>query len=99
MRATEEMIVSKGGSNQFCPEGSCVTHNFNDPSTNTQCVYELEVSMPFEDLNITVGEPVGFDLEITDDDDGELREGSSGFIGFIDESDTDPSTFGTIILR
>ena len=99
VRSTQEMIVSKGGNNPFCPQGSCVFHRFVDPSSNTQCVYELNVSVPFEDLNITLGEAVGFDLEITDDDDGQLREGSSGFVGFIDDSSIDPSTFGTIILR
>ena len=99
VRSTQEMIVSKGSTNPFCTNGDCVFHDFNDPSSNTQCVYELNVSIPFEDLNITVGEAVGFDLEITDDDDGDLREGSSGFIGFIDDSSTDPSTFGKIILR
>ncbi len=99
VRSTQEMIVSKGGNNPFCPQGSCVFYQFVDPSSNTQCLYELNVSIPFEDLNITMGEAVGFDLEITDDDDGDLREGSSGFVGFIDDSSTDPSTFGTIILR
>ena len=99
VRSTQEMIVSKGGNNPFCPDGNCVFHQFVDPANNTQCLYELNISAPFEDLNITLGEAAGFDLEITDDDDGGLREGSSGFIGFSDDSSTDPSTFGTIILR
>ncbi len=99
LRSTGEKIVSKGGNNQFCPNGDCVTHDFNDPSRSSQCIYELEVTMPLADLNITPGTDVGFDLEITDDDDGGLREGSSGFIGFDDQSDLDPSTFGKITLR
>ena len=99
VRSTQELIVSKGESNTYCPDGSCVFHQFVDPSSSTQCVYELNVSIPFEDLNITLGEAAGFDLEITDDDDGGLREGSSGFVGFMDDSSTSPGTFGTIILR
>ena len=99
VRSTQELIVSKGGNNPFCPDGSCVFHEFVDPANNTQCVYELNVSIPFEELNITLGEAAGFDLEITDDDDGGLREGSSGFVGFMDDSSTSPATFGTIILR
>ncbi len=99
IRATGEKIVSKGANNQFCPQGDCVTHSFNDPSLNSQCIYELNVTMPLADLNIAPGIDVGFDLEITDDDDGGLREGSSGFIGFDDNSDLDPSTFGKVILR
>ena len=99
VRSTQEMIVAKGGSNQFCPDGSCIFHNFTDPSANSLCLYELAVSMPIDELNITVGEPVGFDLEITDDDNGDERDSTSGFIGFEDRSDLDPSTFGKIILR
>ena len=48
---------------------------------------------------MTIGESIGFDLEITDDDNGGEREGSSGFVGFDDRSDLDPSSFGKIILR
>ena len=99
LRGNGQKIVAKGSNNQFCPQGDCITHSFNDPSTSTECVYELNVTMPLADLNITPGTDVGFDLEITDDDDGGLREGSAGFVGFDDNSDLDPSTFSKIILR
>lgn len=99
LRSSDRKIVSKGGNNPFCPNGDCVTFDFQDPSSSTQCVYELSVTLPLAELNITLGTDVGFDLEITDDDDGDLREGSSGYVGFDDNSDLDPSTFGKIILR
>ena len=103
VRSTEEMIVSKGGNNQFCAndpiEGSCVTHSFNPAGPSSLCEYELRVNMPLAELNMTIGESIGFDLEITDDDNGGEREGSSGFVGFDDRSDLDPSSFGKIILR
>lgn len=99
LRSSDRKIVSKGGNNPFCPNGDCVTFNFQDPSLSTQCIYELNVTLPLAELNITPGTDVGFDLEITDDDDGDLREGSSGYVGFDDNSDLDPSTFGKIILR
>ncbi len=98
VRATEELIVSKGGDNPFCTDGSCVRHSFLPPG-NSACEYELEVFFTIADLNITIGEAVGFDVEITDDDDGGLREGSEGWIGDGDRSDRDPSTFGTIRLE
>ena len=97
VRDTAEMIVSKGAGNQFCPAGSCVTHTFfNNVSS---CEYELTVTLPLADLNMTPGSPIGFDIEITDDDNGELRDGSRAWIGFNDRSDLDPSTFGTINLN
>ena len=100
VRSTGELIVAKGGNNPFCPQGSCISHQFDPPgSPNTQCEYELFVEMPFADLNMTRGTEIGFDLEITDDDNGGLREGSSGFVGFDDRSDEDPSTFATIRLE
>lgn len=97
VRDTGEMIVSKGGNGEFCPQGACVTHNFF--SNSTSCEYELLVNLPLADMNMTVGTSVGFDLEITDDDDGGLREGSSAWIGFDDRSDLNPGTFGTIRLN
>lgn len=98
VRSTEEMIVSKGGNNQFCPNGACIpTPVFF--SNSSSCTYELEVTLPLAELNITTGTAVGFDIEITDDDNGGLREGSSAWIGFNDRSDLNPSTFGTIVLN
>jgi len=100
VRQTEQMIISKGGNNQFCSGIDCgVTYQFNPAPGNTQCEYVLRVSLPIADLNMTIGEPVGFDLEINDDDDGGLREGSSGFVGFDDRSDLDPSSFAKIRLQ
>lgn len=98
VRATEEFIVSKGGDNPFCSDGSCVSYSFL-PAGNTACEYELEVRLPFAELNMSIGEPIGFDVEITDDDNGGEREGSGGWIGDGDRSDRDPSTFGTIRLN
>lgn len=97
VRATGRMVVSKGAGNQFCPNGACITPPtfFNNSS---DCAYELSVSLPMAELNITPGTSVGFDIEITDDDNGGLREGSSAWIGFDDRSDLNPSTFGTITL-
>jgi hypothetical protein len=97
VRSTNRMVVSKGAGNQFCPQGACITPpTFFNASSN--CEYELIVSLPMAELNITPGTAVGFDIEITDDDDGGLREGSSAWIGFNDRSDLNPSTFGTITL-
>lgn len=97
VRSTEEMIVSKGSDNTFCTDGTCVTHQFT--SFSTQCEYELRVNMPLAELNMTIGEPIGFDIETTDDDNGGQREGSSGWVGFDDQSNLDPSSFGKIVLR
>ena len=69
---------------------------FNNSSS---CEYELEVTLPLAELNMTPGTAIGFDIEITDDDNGGLRDSSSGWIGFDDRSDLDPSTFGTITLN
>jgi len=96
VRDTGEMIVSKGSNNQFCPNGECISHSFF--SNSSACEYELNVNLPLADLNITPGSPVGFDIEITDDDNGGLREGASAWIGFDDRSDLNPATFGTINL-
>ena len=95
--ASEEMIVSKGQNNPFCPMGSCIFHDFFQ--INGSCAYELTVSLPLADFNITPGTPVGFDIEITDDDNGNKRDSSSAWIGFDDQSNEVPGTFGTIILR
>jgi len=98
IRDTGEMRVSKGLQNQFCTAGACIppANFYNDSSA---CEYEMEVSLPLAELNMTAGTAIGFDIEITDDDNGDLREGSSGWIGFEDSSDLDPSTFGTIRLN
>jgi len=97
VRQTGEMIVAKGGGNQFCPEGACITHSFFNNST--QCQYEMTATLPLADLNMTIGNAIGFDIEITDDDNGGLRESARGWIGFDDRSDLDPATFGTITLN
>lgn len=98
IRSTGEMRVSKGGNNPlFCPGGSCVSHRFF--SNSTACKYELTVNLPLADLNMTTGTAIGFDLEITDDDNGLKREGSSSWIGYEDMSNLNPSTFGTINLN
>lgn len=96
VRATQELKIPKGSSNPFCPDGSCIIYNF--PEINTACQYELSVTLPLADLNMAIDTPIGFDLEITDDDNGGLRDGSRGWIGYDDRSDLNPSTFGTIIL-
>lgn len=98
VRQTQEMIVSKGQNNQFCPAGACIPPA-SYFSNSSSCEYEVEISLPLADLNMTAGTAIGFDIEITDDDNGGLREGSSGWIGFEDSSDLDPSTFGTITLN
>lgn len=98
VRQTEEMIVAKGGGNQFCTAGACIPPPafFNNSSS---CEYELEVTLPLAELNMTPGTAIGFDIEITDDDNGGLRDSSSAWIGFDDRSDLNPSTFGTITLN
>ena len=96
VRSTEEMIVSKG-SNLFCPAGECVQYAFFQNST--ECEYELNVVLPLNELNMALDTPIGFDIEIVDDDNGGLRDGSSAWIGFNDRSDENPSTFGTIRLN
>jgi len=98
IRSTGEMRVSKGGNNPFCPNGDCISHSFYGEDSST-CEYELDVRLPLADLNIALNTPVGFDIEITDDDNGGLREGSILWIGYDDASNLFPSTFGTIILE
>lgn len=96
VRSTEQMIVSKG-STLFCPAGECVQFAFFQ--TSTECTYELNVVLPLDELNMALDSPIGFDIEIVDDDNGGLRDGSSAWIGFNDRSDENPSTFGTIRLN
>ena len=97
VRSTGEMIVSKGAENTFCPNGDCVDHTFFPG--NSSCEYELNVTLPLADLNMTIGSAIGFDIEIVDDDNGGLRDASSAWIGFDDRADLDTATFGTIRLN
>ena len=97
IRSTREMRVPQGANNQFCRNGECVQFSFFE--NTSACEYELNVVLPLNELNISLDTPVGFDIEIVDDDNGGLREGSSAWIGYDDESHLDPSTFGTIRLN
>ncbi len=99
VRSTEEMIVpnGKGASNQFCANGACVSHQFfNNVSS---CEYELNVFLPLNEMNMALDSAIGFDIEIVDDDNGNLRDASSTWIGFDDRSDLDTRSFGTIRLN
>jgi len=102
IRGSGEMRVVKGGdgdpATQFCPSGSCIT-DYKFFNNSSACEYEFDVRLPLAELNMNHGDAIGFDLEFTDDDNGDLRDGSRGWIGFKDASDEDPSTFGTIMLR
>ena len=97
VRSTEEMIVSKGAENSFCPNGECISYMFFESTSS--CEYELNVTLPLNDLNMAIGSPIGFDIEIVDDDNGGLRDASSAWIGFNDRADLDTATFGTIRLN
>jgi len=99
LRQSEKLIVAKGKENPFCGNGACLTNKFRFFNENTSCEYEFRVELPMAELNITTDTEVGFDIEMTDDDNGGRRDNSSGWIGFNDRSDEDPSTFGTIKLK
>ena len=98
VRSTQELRIPKGNANPFCTAGTCIPPAIY-PNFNTTCQYELEVTLPLAELNMAIDTPIGFDLEITDDDNGGQRDSSRGWIGYNDRSDQNPSTFGTIILR
>jgi len=95
VRSTGEKFRSKGPDG-VCPNADCVVHRFYQSSS--ECEYELDVVLPLNEFNMALDAPIGFDIEIVDDDNGDLREGSSAWIGFNDRSDQHPATFGTIRL-
>ena len=100
-RGSNEMVVAKGQTNQFCPDGTCIqqTGGFFFTTDNNDCEYEFQVQLPLAELNMEPGRAIGFDIELTDDDNGGLRDGSRGWIGFDDDSDINANTFGTIRLN
>lgn len=98
-RQSGEMYVAQGRNNSACPNAECITHRFFPEVINTACAYEFEAFLPLAELNMTVGSTSGFDIELTDDDNGGKRDTSGGWIGYDDASNEKPGTFGSIILR
>lgn len=65
-----------------------------------------EVAIPLDDANITLGLPFGLELQLNDDDDGGLRDSKWGWFHLPftetdnpDESYTNPSIMGTVVLE
>lgn len=99
VRSTQQMIISQGSSNPGCGDESCITFRFYNSSSS--CQYEMSATFGLQGMNISTapGSTFGFDIEITDDDNGGLREDAAQWIGYDDRSDLDPSTFGTLELQ
>lgn len=77
----------------------CSAHNFRTQNLlDVNCSYELDVKLVLSRLGVDVGRKIGFDIEITDDDNGGRRDAKYGWIGSHDITHKDPGTLGAIVL-
>jgi len=63
--------------------------------------YQLEIAIPWTTLNI-LPKPehtLGFDVQINDDDNGNLRDAKISWNAKVDEAWKNPEVFGQLILR
>ncbi|MFN8415374.1 MAG: sugar-binding protein [Cytophagaceae bacterium] len=69
--------------------------------TNTTTGYVLEVSIPWSTIGgtVAVNNLHGFEVMINDDDDGGARDGKMAWIASVDDTWSNPSLMGTIVLR
>ncbi|MGE5557840.1 MAG: sugar-binding protein, partial [Bacillota bacterium] len=68
---------------------------------DTAAGYRLEFSIPWTTMGVTgqVGQHIGTDVHINDDDDNGARDGKKAWFATADNSWSDPSTFGTAELN
>ena len=77
------------------------TSNINYSMLNTTGGYTFEARIPWSTLqgSPAVGQLVGFDFMVNDDDDGGTRDGKLSWNSTTDNAWQDPSLFGTAILQ
>ncbi len=92
------------GTNKISTGGTTPTNKLNTIKFNTRKIasgYQLEIAIPWTTLNI-VPKPehtLGFDVQINDDDNGNLRDAKISWNAKVDEAWKNPEVFGQIILR
>ena len=70
-------------------------------TTNTATGYIMEMSIPWSTIGgvPTVNNLEGFDIMISDDDDGAARDGKLAWTATTDDTWSNPSLMGTIVLK
>jgi hypothetical protein len=69
---------------------------------NTATGYDFEIAIPWSTLGgstPSIGDLLGFDVHLIDDDDGGDREAKLAWYATVDDSWKDPSVFGTAKLK
>ena len=63
--------------------------------------YVVEARVPWTNFKVTPAEGtvIGFDAHVNDDDDGTGRQGKIALFAAVDQSWTDPGTFGEMVLE
>ncbi|MCX6180595.1 MAG: Ig-like domain-containing protein, partial [Bacteroidetes bacterium] len=72
--------------------------NFSMVASMTGYIFEARIPWTTLSANAAVGEIIGFDLHVNDDDDGGSRDGKMSWNSSSDNAWQDPSLFGTIAL-
>lgn len=87
--------IQEGGNN---PGGSVNGVDFI--TTNTAEGYNLEVKIPWSSIGVTpvIGNEIGIDIAINDDDGGDGRENKISWNCTVDDAWQNPSLFGTVVL-
>jgi len=92
------------GSNKISYGGTTPKDKLNTIKFNTRKIatgYQLEISIPWTTLNIfpKSEQTIGFDVQINDDDNGNLRDAKISWNAKVDEAWKNPEVFGQLILK
>ncbi len=92
------------GSNKISSGGTTPKDKLNTIKFNTRKIatgYQLEISIPWTTLNILPKseQTIGFDVQINDDDNGNLRDAKISWNAKVDEAWKNPEVFGQLILK
>ena len=90
--------------NKISSGGTTPKNKLNTIKFNTRPVangYQLEIAIPWTTLNIipTPERTIGFDVQINDDDNGNLRDAKISWNAKIDQAWKNPQVFGQLILK
>ncbi|MBN2484639.1 MAG: choice-of-anchor D domain-containing protein, partial [Bacteroidales bacterium] len=79
---------------------TAVPNNIDFSMVATANGYRLETYIPWSDINYypTVGDNIGVDVQIGDDDNGSLRDGKMAWYAEEDNSWNNPSLFASVLL-
>ncbi len=89
-------LSNDSGNRPICPDGTCSTHTFR---ATANCAYELAAQLDMSALGLTSGSEFGLDIELTDDDNGGLREAKYAWIGVENDSFLRPYSFAKVQLE